>query len=87
MLVLKGNSIRASHNNSCEREYFSLGGCAGPETQIHRASHNNSCEREYFSLGGCAGPERPLYTSKELVLSAGVYWFFKYLQSKRISEI
>ena len=28
---------------SCLREYFTLGGCVGPEM-------------EYFSLGGCIGP-------------------------------
>ena len=51
---------------TASREYFSLGGCAGPETQIHRASHNNSFERiDYFSLGGCAGPERLLYMSRK----------------------
>ena len=56
---------RSSHNNSL-REYFTLGGCAGPERQIHRASHNNNFEREYFTLGGCAGPGRPIqHTSKE----------------------
>ena len=31
----------------CERKYFSLGGCAGPEMRLLR---------EYFSLEGCAGP-------------------------------
>ena len=43
------------------REYFTLGGCAGPEMQIHRTSHNNSCEREYFTLGGCASPEMQIH--------------------------
>ena len=43
------------------REYFTLGGCAGPERPIHRTSNNNSFETEYFTLGGCAGPERPIH--------------------------
>ena len=48
------------------REYFTLGGCAGPEMQIHRTSHNNSCEREYFTLGGCASPGRTtVYEQRE----------------------
>ena len=40
------------------REYFSLGGCGGPE-------------RECFSLGGCAGPEMPaqLLTSSSEITS------------------
>ena len=31
-----------SNNNSFETEYFTLGGCAGPERPIHRTSNNNS---------------------------------------------
>ena len=44
-----------------ETEYFTLGGCAGPERPIHRTSNNNSFETEYFTLWGCAGPERPIH--------------------------
>ena len=66
VLVLEGQynirAERASHNNSL-REYFTLGGCAGPEMQIHTTSHNNSFEREYFTLGGCAGPEMQIHTT------------------------
>ena len=38
-----------------EREYFSLGGCAGPE--MFEKQLLWLVPREYFSLGGCAGPE------------------------------
>ena len=30
------------YNKSFETEYFTLGGCAGPERPIHRTSNNNS---------------------------------------------
>ena len=39
-----------------EREYFSVGGCAGPE--MFEKWLLWLVLREYFSLGGCAGPER-----------------------------
>ena len=38
-----------------KEEYFSLGGCAGPEMFEKRLLW--LVLREYFSLGGCAGPE------------------------------
>ena len=51
---------RTSHNNSFEREYFTLGGCAGPEMKIHRASHNNSFERIFlFGRVNWSGKETP----------------------------
>ena len=45
VLVLKGQYseiLSQSNNNSFETEYFTLGGCAGPERPIHRTSNNNS---------------------------------------------
>ena len=40
------------------REYFSLGGCCGPERPIHTSIYNN---REYLTLGGCVGTGRQRY--------------------------
>ena len=40
-----------SFGTGCEREYFSLGGCVGPEMRLLQ---------EYFSLGGCCGHEMKL---------------------------
>ena len=61
MVVLKGQYTRAERTSYNNIEYFTSGGCAGPEMQIHRTSHNNSCEREYFTLGGCAGHEMQIH--------------------------
>ena len=43
-------SERASHNNSCEREYFSLGGCAGPERPTPYEQATITAVRENISL-------------------------------------
>ena len=65
------------------REYFTLGGCAGPEMQIHRTSHNNSCEREYFTLGGCASLEMQIHRTshnnsfERICLFGRVCWSWK----------
>ena len=40
------------------REYFSLGGCCGPERPIYTSIYNN---REYLTLGGCVGTGRQRY--------------------------
>ena len=60
------------------REYFTLGGCGGPERTLYTSRENKPNislwegvryeqreQREYFTLGGCGGPERILYTSRE----------------------
>ena len=59
------------------REYFTLGGCAGPGRPIHTYeqreqatitsfdTHDNNSLREYFTLGGCAGPGRPIHTYEQ----------------------
>ena len=70
MLVLKRplytRAERTSYNKNLI-EYFTSGGCAGPEKantpyeQREQASNNI----EYFTLGGCAGLKRPIHTSRE----------------------
>ena len=40
------------------REYFTLGGCAGPE----RTALEPSCCEKYFTLGGCDGPESEYFS-------------------------
>ena len=52
---------RTSYNNSCEREYFTLGECTGLERPIIQTRYNN---REYFTLGRCCGTERPIHMNK-----------------------
>ena len=65
VLVLKGQyTERASHNNSFEREYFTLGVCAGLKRPIH-TSRENKLHIEYFTLGACAGLKRPVHMSRE----------------------
>ena len=61
--------FRHSRQKIALREYFTLGGCAGPgrpntHIRAERASHNNSL-REYFTLGGCAGPGRLIHTYEQ----------------------
>ena len=61
MLVLEERQIQQREQATITvlREYFTLGGCAGPEIQIQqREQATITVLREYFTLGGCAGPER-----------------------------
>ena len=49
------------------REYFTLGGCCGPERliQAERTSYNKSFLENISLWEGVCGPERPIHTDRE----------------------
>ena len=58
------------HTITAVREYFTLGGCAGPGRPIHTYEQREQATKialrdEYFTLGGCTGPGRPIHTYEQ----------------------